>query len=167
MGTKAIDIINGNVKELIDLLNKALADEWLAVYQYWVGAYVIKGPMRPEIEEELKEHAKEELEHAEMLAERIIQLGGEPILNPADLGKFSNCGYEVPSNPDTKTILAQNIKGEQCAIGVYNTILAKLKGMNDAITYNMIRKIMQDEVKHEQELQDLQEDLELMCNCKK
>jgi bacterioferritin len=162
MGTKAIEIIKGDVKELIDLLNRALADEWLAVYQYWVGSYVIKGPMRSEIEEELKEHAKEELEHAEKLAERIIQLGGVPILNPADFSKMSNCGYEEPSQPDTKIILEQNIKGEQCAIGVYNTILEKLKGMNDAITYNMIRKIMQDEVKHEQELQDLQEDLELM-----
>lgn len=167
MGTKAIEIIKGDVKELIDLLNKALADEWLAVYQYWAGSYVVKGPMRSEIEAELKEHAKEEMEHADMLANRIIELGGEPILNPVDLGKFSNCGYEVPSDPMTKEILKQNIQGEQCAIGVYNSILEKLKGMNDAITYNMIRKIMQDEVKHEQELQDLQEDLDLLCRCKK
>lgn len=167
VGTKAIEIIKGDVKELIDLLNKALADEWLAVYQYWAGSYVVKGPMRSEIEAELKEHAKEEMEHADMLANRIIELGGEPILNPVDLGKFSNCGYEVPSDPMTKEILKQNIQGEQCAIGVYNSILEKLKGMNDAITYNMIRKIMQDEVKHEQELQDLQEDLDLLCRCKK
>ena len=166
MGDKAIEIIKGDVKEIIELLNKALADEWLAVYQYWAGSYVVKGPMRPEIEEELKEHAKEEMEHADMLATRIIELGGEPILNPHDLGKMSNCGYEEPSNPTTKEILKQNIQGEQCAIGVYNTILEKLKGMNDAITYNMIRKIMQDEVKHEQELQDLQEDLNMMCDCK-
>jgi len=165
MGTKGIEIIKGDVKELIDLLNKALADEWLAVYQYWAGSYVVKGPMRPEIEAELKEHAKEEMEHADMLATRIIELGGEPILNPHDLGKMSNCGYEEPKNPKTKEILKQNIHGEQCAIGVYNTILEKLKGMNDAITYNMIRKILQDEVKHEQELQDLQEDLNMLCDC--
>ena len=166
MGTKAIEIIKGDVKELIELLNKALADEWLAYYQYWVGAVVVKGPMRPEIEEELKEHANEELEHANMLAKRIDELGGEPILNPMDFSKHTNCGYEIPKNPETKEILKQNIKGEQCAIGVYNTILEKLKGMNDAITYNMIRKIMQDEVEHEQELQDLQEDLNMMCDCK-
>lgn len=167
MGTKAVEIIKGDVKELIELLNKALADEWLAVYQYWVGAYVVKGPMRPEIEEELKEHAKEEMEHADMLAKRIIELGGEPILSPMELEKMSNCGYEAPTNPTTKEILKQNIQGEQCAIGVYNAILEKLKGMNDSITYNTIRKIMQDEVKHEQDLQDLQQDLDMLCACKK
>ena len=166
MGTKAIEIIKGDVKEIVELLNKALADEWLAVYQYWAGSYVVKGPMRSEIEAELKEHAKEELEHANMLAERIIELGGEPILNPANLGDMSNCGYDEPTKPETKHILAQNIKGEQCAIEVYNKILEKLKGTNDAITYNTIRKILQDEVKHEQDLQDLEEDLNMLCNCK-
>jgi len=125
---------------------------------------VMRGGMKPK---DILKHAKEEMEHADMLANRIIELGGEPILNPVNLGKISNCGYEEPSKPMTKEILKQNIKGEQCAIGVYNTILDKLKGMNDAITYNMIRKILQDEVKHEQDLQDLQEDLNLMCNCKK
>jgi len=165
MGTKGVEIIKGDVKELISLLNKALADEWLAVYQYWAGSYVVKGPMRPEIEEELKEHAKEEMEHANMLANRIIELGGEPILHPKELLKMSGCGYDAPTNPSTKKILKQNIQGEQCAIGVYNAILEKIKGMNDAITYNMIRKILQDEVKHEQDLQDLQEDLNMLCDC--
>ncbi|MFH1784816.1 MAG: ferritin-like domain-containing protein [Candidatus Micrarchaeota archaeon] len=161
MGTMGVKIIDMDVKELIEDLNKALADEWLAYYQYWVGALVVKGPMRPAVQEELKEHASEELEHAGMLAERIVQLGGTPILDPKEFQTKNTCGYHAPTNPHVQKILEQNIKGEQCAIVVYDGILKKLKGKNDAITYNMIRKIMEDEVKHEQDLEDLKEDSDL------
>lgn len=162
MGTKAIEIVNADVKELIELMNKALADEWLAVYQYWVGAKVVKGPMRPNVEEELKEHMEEELKHANMLADRIIQLGGDPIIDPKDIMEKSGCGYDAPTDPNVVAILKQNIKGEQCAIVTYNKILQKLKGANDAISFNMIRKIMEDEVEHEHDLQDLLEDIEMI-----
>ncbi|MBN1169639.1 ferritin [Candidatus Micrarchaeota archaeon] len=162
MGTKGIAIVKMDVKELIELLNSALADEWLAYYQYWTGAKVVKGPMRTNVQRELDEHAGEELEHANMLAERIIQLGGTPLLDPKEWSKKSSCGYEVPSDPNVRMILEQNIKGEQCAIVVYNKILEKVKTGNDPITFNMVRKIMEDEVKHEQELEDLLDDLTLL-----
>jgi len=162
MGTKGIDIVGMDVKELVESLNKALADEWLAYYQYWVGAKVVKGPMRPSVQAELSEHASEELEHAGMLAERIIQLGGTPLLNPQDWSKKTNCGYDEPKDPHVLKLLAQNIKGEQCAILTYKKLLDKLKKGDDPITANMIRKIMEDEVKHEQDLEDLQDDIKLM-----
>ncbi|MFA5106641.1 MAG: ferritin-like domain-containing protein [Candidatus Micrarchaeia archaeon] len=161
MGTKGMEVAGSNVKETVELLNKALADEWLAYYQYWVGALVVRGPLRPDVQKELKEHAEEEFKHAGMLAERIIQLGGTPILNPNDFMKKTSCGYEAPKDPHVEKILEQNVKGEQCAIGVYQSILQKLKGSSDAITYNMIRKIMEDEVEHEQDLQDLQDDIKI------
>lgn len=162
MGTKGKEIVGKDAKELVELFNKALADEWLAYYQYWVGALVVKGPMRPEVQAELQEHAKEELGHAEMLAERIIQLGGTPILNPKDFSQKSNCDYDTPKDPHVLKLLTQNIKGEQCAIEVYNKILQRLKSTTDVISYNMIRKIMEDEVKHEQDLEDLKEDIEMI-----
>jgi len=99
MGTKGIEIAGNEVKEVVELLNKALADEWLAYYQYWVGAKVVKGPMRPNVEDELKEHAGEELEHAGMLADRIVTLGGTPLLSPEELIKKSGCGYDAPKDP--------------------------------------------------------------------
>ncbi|MFH1780110.1 MAG: ferritin-like domain-containing protein [Candidatus Micrarchaeota archaeon] len=162
MGTKGIEIAGKEVNALIELLNKALADEWLAYYQYWVGAKVVKGPMRPEVQAELIEHANEELQHANLLADRIIQLGGTPLLNPKVFSEKGNCGYEEPKDPFVGKILEQNIKGEQCAIQVYSDILQKLKGSSDVISFNMIRKIMEDEVKHEQDLEDLKEDLALL-----
>ena len=58
MGTKGRAIVGMDVDNLVELLNKALADEWLAYYQYWVGAKVAKGPMRGAVTAELKPPAK-------------------------------------------------------------------------------------------------------------
>ncbi|MGQ4915311.1 MAG: ferritin-like domain-containing protein [Candidatus Asgardarchaeia archaeon] len=160
MGTKGREIVKLNVDELIKLLNKALADEWLAYYQYWVGAKVVKGPMSNAASAELEEHANEELKHADMLAKRIIQLGGTPILKPEDWYKMTNCSYEAPEDPYVKVILEQNIKGEQCAIDTYNKLLEFTKD-KDPITYNMILEILEDEVEHEEDLQALLEDIEM------
>lgn len=159
MGTVGRKIVGEDAGSIIEMLNKALADEWLAYYQYWVGALVVQGPMRPNVQAELKEHADEELKHAGMLAERIIQLGGTPLLTPDDWKAKSNCGYDAPKDNSVKSILNQNIKGEQCAIEVYDKILNFLKGKNDAITFNMVRKIMEDEVEHEQDLEDIRDDI--------
>lgn len=158
MGTVGKSIIEIDADELIELLNKALADEWLAYYQYWIGAKVIKGQMSEAIIKELLEHAQEELKHAEMLVERILQLDGIPLLNPEDWHKKTNCGYISPKKFNSKEILNQNIEAEQCAIKVYNTLLKKTKN-KDEITHQMILDILKEEVEHEDELQKLFEDL--------
>ena len=161
MGTKGRAIVGIDVDNLIEMLNKALADEWLAYYQYWVGAKVAKGPMRGDIATELLEHATEELGHAELLADRIIQLGGTPLLKPEDWFKMTNCGYEVPEDPYVEVLLEQNIKGEQCAIGVYQQ-LTELTKDADPVTYEIVLSILTDEITHEEDLQALVEDIELM-----
>ena len=161
MGTKGRSIIGMNVDELLKLLNKAFADEWLAYYQYWIGSKVIAGPMKEAAIAELTQHAADELRHAGMLTLRILQLGGTPITKPEDWYTMTNCGYEAPDDPFIKVILEQNIKGEQCAIDVYNRLLTMLKD-KDQITYNMILQILQDEVEHEEDLQTLLEDFEMM-----
>jgi bacterioferritin len=125
MGTKGREIVGVDIAELLQLLNKALADEWLAYYQYWVGSKVASGRMRGIIAGELKEHAEEELGHAEKLAERILQLGGTPLTHPDQWKKESNCGYDEPADPDTRKLVEQNIKGEQCAIAVYQKLLKR------------------------------------------
>ena len=158
MGTKGIDIVEIDVKEVIGLLNKALADEWLAYYQYWLGAKVVSGKMAKAVVPELVEHANDELRHAGMLVDRILALGGTPILNPAEWMKASNCGYDAPEDTDAIKILEQNVKGEQCAIDVYNK-LAKMTLNKDVLTYNIAVEILGDEVEHEDDLQTLLEDI--------
>ncbi len=161
MGTKGREIVGEGVEKIIEKLNKALADEWLAYYQYWVGAKVVKGPLRGPVSAELSEHAGEELAHAEKLAERIIQLGGTPLLKPEDWLKMTNCGYEAPEDPSVSVVLSQNIKGEQCAIEVYKGLLSELKD-KDVVTYDLVLEILEDEIEHEEDLENLKEDLESM-----
>lgn len=159
MGSRGREILKVDVNKVVELLNKALADEWLAYYQYWVGAKVIKGPLRGEAFAELTQHAADELRHADMVSNRIVQLGGTPVLSPSEWPKLTNCGYEAPEDPYIETILKQNIKGEQCAISVYNS-LAEFTKDKDMVTYNMALSIMQDEVEHEDDLEAILEDLE-------
>jgi len=161
MGSKGREIIGMDVDELLGLLRRAFSDEWLAYYQYWVGAKVVKGPMKDAVGAELLQHATEELLHADMVAMRIIQLGGTPVTKPEEWYKLTNCGYEAPDDPFVKTILTQNIKGEQCAIGVYKRLM-DITREKDPVTYNMVLQILQQEIQHEEDLQSLLEDFELM-----
>ena len=161
MGQKGREIVKMDVDELISILNKALSDEWLAYYQYWIGAKVVKGPMKDAVIAELTLHATEELGHAELLATRIIQLGGTPVLSPEEWFKLTNCGYDKPEDPFVALILDQNIKGEQCAIRTYSELL-DITRVADPVTYNIILTILSQEVEHEEDLSALREDLELM-----
>lgn len=154
-------IVKMDVDELLSLLNKALADEWLAYYQYWVGAKVVKGPMKDAVISELQLHATEELAHAELLATRIVQLGGTPVLSPDEWSKITNCGYDAPADPYVEVILDQNIGGEQCAIKTYSQLMDVTREA-DPVTYNIILQIITDEIEHEEDLASLKEDLELM-----
>lgn len=161
MGTRGKAIVNMDVDKLLTLLNKAFADEWLAYYQYWIGSKVIKGPMKEAVIAELVQHAADELRHSEMLTTRIIQLGGTPVIKPADWYTFTNCGYEAPEDPFVRKVIDQNIHGEQCAIDVYNKMIEETKD-GDPVTYNIALQILQDEVEHEEDLQALLEDFEDM-----
>ena len=161
MAQKGREIVKMNVDELINLLNKALADEWLDYYQYWISAKVVKGPMKDAVIAELDLHATEELSHAVLLTTRIVQLGGTPVLSPAEWMKITSCGYDAPTDPYVEKVLEQNIKGEQCAIKVYSNLL-DLTREGDPVTYNIILTILSQEVEHEEDLDALREDLELM-----
>jgi bacterioferritin len=161
MGTRGREIVGMDVNELLALLNGAFASEWLAYYQYWLGAKVIKGPMKDAVAAELNLHATEELNHANLLATRIIQLGGDPVPDPRPWFNLSPCAYDAPEDPYVMVLLKQNIEGEQCAISSYKKLMDITKD-RDMVTYNLALTILEQEVEHEEDLQSLQEDLELM-----
>lgn len=165
MGTLGRKIVGTNVDELVNLLNKAFADEWLAYYQYWIGSKVVRGPNKEAVISELTIHATEELGHATLLATRIIQLGGTPLTKPQDWLKLSDCGYAAPDDPFIVKVLEQNIKGEQCAIKSYNSLLKKTKD-KDPVTYNIVLGILQMEVEHEEDLQALLEDVNVIMKAR-
>jgi len=163
MGTRGREIVgmNMDVDGLLKLLNAAFASEWLAYYQYWLGAKVLKGPMKDGVAAELNLHATEELGHAVLLAGRILQLGGTPVPSPDQWPLLSPCKYDAPTDPFVGVILDQNIAGEQCAINTYKHIMDVTKD-KDMVTYNLALTILTQEVEHEEDLQSLKEDLSLM-----
>lgn len=158
MGMTRTDIINLDISELINLLNKAYADEWFAYYQYWVSNKIVAGPMRETAVSELTEHADDELKHAGMLADRIIQLGGTPLTNPNSFNKNANCAYLEPTDPSVKAIIKLGVEGERCAIEAYNHLLEITKD-KDVITHQMILSILEEEIEHETDFEALLEDL--------
>ena len=112
--------------------------------------------MSDKVAAELEEHALEELKHADMLTERILQLGGIPILNPNDWKEQTNCGYNAPKDFNVRPILKQNIEGERCAIAIYKELLEFVRGKDD-ISFQIILEILKEEVKHEDDLENILE----------
>jgi len=168
MARRGNSIIKGvDINDIITGLNRAYADEWLAYYQYFIEAKVIKGIMKDAAIAELEQHAADELRHANLVADRILQLGGTPLLNPQEWFTHTNCGYEEPKNFDVVSILEDSIKGEQCAISVYSN-LAELTKDKDIVTYDIVSQILADEVEHEEDLQALFDDItEFITDIKK
>ena len=161
MGKEAKKIASVDVDKLLEMLNAALAEDWLAYYQYWIGARVMEGPMRSEVEPELLLHATQELNHAVMVADRIIQLGGTPLLHPQDWFKHSRCAYDAPVDPYIEVILEQNLHGERCAIQRYNEIASFTSG-KDHMTHQMATQILAEEIEHENDIEDWITDINRM-----
>ncbi|HPJ77548.1 MAG TPA: ferritin-like domain-containing protein [Prolixibacteraceae bacterium] len=161
MGKQAIKVASVDVDKLLEMLNAALSEEWLAYYQYWIGARLMEGPMRSEVEPELLLHADQELNHAVMVVDRIIQLGGTPVINPKEWTNWARCAYDEPADPYIEVILEQNLKGERCAIERYKEIADFTSG-KDHTTHQMAVQILNEEVEHENDIEDWLTDLERM-----
>lgn len=161
MGKHVVKILNIDVEKLIGMLNAALAEEWLAYYQYWIGARMMEGPMRSEIEPELLLHATQELNHAVLVVDRIIQLGGTPVIDPKDWIKLARCPYDAPTDPYIEAILEQNLNGERCAIQRYQEI-AEFTAGKDFSTHQMATTILNEELEHENDIEDWLTDLNRM-----
>ncbi len=161
MGRKAVEILNLDTDELLKILNAALSEEWLAYYQYWIGARLMEGPMRAEIEPELILHSTQELNHATLIVGRIIQLGGTPVLSPEEWFRLARCDYDAPRDPYIETILEQNLKGERCAIQRYKE-LADFTNGKDHTTYQIVTTILNEELEHEEDIESWIDDIHMM-----
>lgn len=157
MGTKGTEIVELNVAELIDELNRAYADEWLAAYSYnYMGQVATGRPAAKQLSALLKDTAKDELEHQDELAERITTLGGKPLADISKLVESSNAGFPKPpeSAKDFEAIVKTVIAAERDAIQVYNQLLKKTHG-KDPITYELVLHILTEEVEHENEFETI------------
>ncbi len=163
MAKESVKILQGklDVENLIAQLNAALSEEWLAYYQYWVGALVVEGAMRSNVQDEFEEHAEEERQHAQLLADRIIELEGTPVLDPKKWSELARCRYDSPTDFDSVSLLQQNVEAERCAILRYQEI-ANFTNGKDYTTCDIAKHILAEEEEHEQDLQDYLTDIERM-----
>ena len=157
MGTKGKAIVGLDVEDLLVDLNRAYADEWLAAYAYnYMGQVVTGRPAARHLSELLLDTSKDELEHQEELAKRILSLGGKPVADITKLVEASNAGYPMPpaDGKDFEGIIKTVIAAEQDAIAVYHRLAQKTHS-KDSITYNLILHILEEEVEHEDEFETL------------
>jgi len=92
---------------------------------------------------------------------RIIQLGGTPVINPVDWIKHARCSYDEPTDQYIEVILEQNLKGERCAIQRYEEIADFTNG-KDHSTHQMAVTILNEELEHENDIEDWLTDLHRM-----
>ncbi|HLD82579.1 MAG TPA: ferritin-like domain-containing protein [Candidatus Omnitrophota bacterium] len=158
MGKQARAIVDLSLKELVKDLNKAYCDEWLAFYLYWYMAQVVSGKGYEDMAEFLNKIAKDELEHAQELADLIVKLGDAPIANPMELEKNANQPYLMPpkNTADYNRIIRIVTEAEAGAIEVYNKIAKKTLG-KDNVTYQLATHILAEEVDHEEMFENLLE----------
>jgi len=158
MGKQARAIVDISLKEVVNDLNRAYADEWLAYYLYWYMAQTVSGKGYEDMKEFLEKIAKDELEHATEVADQIIKLGGVPVANINELQKNANCPYTMPpkNTADVNRIIRIVTDAEGCAIDVYNKIAKKTFGKDHA-TYQLVTHIMSEEIDHEEMFENLLE----------
>ena len=159
MAQKTRELVKDIADELIRLLNKAYADELIAYFYYKTAALLVKGIHANTIADQLEEIAQEELEHSEELAERIIQLGGEPLDDWDAITKNANYPkIDIPEDrSDYVGILKAVHVAEQGAIGVYDDLMKFLQSSQtkDPVTTHLIRHIMGEEMHHEEVIETL------------
>lgn len=139
-------------KQVVDVLNQALATEIVCNLRYRNNYFVAQGIHAEAVAKELQEHALEEQEHADRLAARITQLGGEPDFNPATLLLRSHADYTTSRS--LQDLVRENLVAERIAVATYLEIVRWL-GDGDPTTRRLIEEILAQEEEHAEDLSSL------------
>jgi bacterioferritin len=131
---------------------KSLGLPWLSKINSQFSVGPTKGILIEGIKEEFLEHAKEELEHAHRIAERIVQLGGEPDFNPEGLASKSHAEYV--EGKDLKDMIREDLIAERIAIESYREIV-KFVAPFDPTTRKLMEEILEKEEEHADEMAEL------------
>ncbi len=143
---------HGDVEKAIDILNEALATEIVCVLRYQHHYFMASGVHGRSVANEFKEHADAEREHADMIAERIQQLGGKPNLDPKGLSERSTTQYV--ESETLGGMIREDLIAERIVIEVYQEMI-RYFGSNDPTTRRMLEQILADEEEHANDLSDL------------
>ena len=144
------------VETVITLLNEALATEIVCVLRYKRHYFMAKGISSLSVKGEFLQHATEEQAHADQLAERIVQLGGEPNLSPE--GMLARSHSEYVEGESLAEMIKEDLIAERIAIDSYRDMITYV-GADDPTTRKVLEKILAQEEEHAEDLSSLLTDL--------
>lgn len=142
----------GDPKRVVAILNEALATEIVCVLRYRRHYFMAQGLSSESVKAEFLQHAKEEQVHADQLAERIVQLGGEPNLSPDGLLTRSHAEYVEGST--LQEMIKEDLIAERIAIDSYREVIAYLE-QSDPTTKRLLEEILAKEEEHAEDLVSL------------
>ncbi len=137
---------------VISVLNDVLATETVCTLRYRRHYFMADGIASESVKQEFLEHAREEQEHADRVSERIVQLGGEPDLNPRTLADRSHAEYV--EGTDLRSMIEEDLVAERIAIETY-TEIARWLGDPDPTSRRLIENILEKEEEHAEDLVSL------------
>lgn len=142
-------------EQVLKLLNASLATELVCYLRYKRHYFMATGLKASVAAAEFLEHAQQELAHSDQLAERIMQLGGEPDFNPEGLTGRSHAEYVAGTT--LKEMITEDLVAERIAIDSYREIITYL-GNDDPTTRRLFEEILAQEEEHADDLADLLKD---------
>ncbi|EKT4468209.1 bacterioferritin [Pseudomonas putida] len=137
---------------ILRLLNEALATELVCNLRYKRHYFMASGIKASVAADEFLEHATQEAEHADKLAERIVQLGGEPDFNPDNLSRNAHAQYVAGNS--LKEMVLEDLVAERIAIDSYREIIQYI-GEKDPTTRRIFEEILAQEEEHADDMADL------------
>jgi bacterioferritin len=162
MGRTEKNILGKNASVIIDLLKKAYCDEMQIFHYFWYIGINMEGIGLVTYAPALKIQATGELTHAELLSNRISELGDKAPSDPGMWKTQGNIGILDPVQYLTlRAALEKGLEFEGKAVENYNSIAKKALEYNDFVTYNLATQILADEVKDEQHTEDVLKNLEV------
>jgi bacterioferritin len=146
------DAYQADRQRVIDVLNEVLATEIVCTLRYKSHFYQARGINSEPVAAEFAAHAAEEQSHADMVCERITQLGGDPDLNPAGLAERSHSEYRGGNT--LVELVKEDLVAERVAVETYSEIIRWL-GEDDPTSRRMMETILAKEEEHANDLLDL------------
>jgi bacterioferritin len=139
-------------EKVIAVLNEVLATETVCTLRYRNHYFMAKGIHASGVEDEFLEHAREEQEHADLVARRITELGGKPNLNPEGLATRSHAQYGTAER--LEDMIKEDLIAERIAVATYSEIVRWL-GTDDPTTRRLIEQLLATEEQHADDMAKL------------
>ena len=141
-------------QQVIQELNQLRATEVTSYLQYKQHAYMAVSLFAPGLKADFEAHATLELQHADLLAQRIQQLGGVPIYSPVDIAaQAATVGVRPEQGPTLREMIIENLMLERQQVAAYTTFVREL-GERDPTTRRLLLEILADTERHASELAD-------------